>query len=389
MKKYLLSSLFIFLIAAISASSPLVDMRVGDFGCITRVVFEFNQKVDYQVKESDNKLSISLSSNDATKIKATKFKSTNIRKLDVTETATATNILFELAYPVKVTDYNYKERDKQYIIMFDIYDKQYLTDKDKGLTALLFKGQKFPIAKISTEIATFLQKYPNDDKVNFYLGMMYGYRKDKVKATNLLTKIPKSSDYYTSAQESLTAFSNNNFPQTEVKPNYWEIERAALLSELASAPNAKPASVQTNEAEPEKVINSTTQTDMKKPNEATRVIPTSEPQTTTQNLNIFQQYWFFFIVLIILCILIIIIQQFMVYKAKLHFKEAKLKLDSVMIEKNIVEHKLKQGIIESSKTQDKIIIKLFNNGWSAEDIASELNASLEAVEATIKREGRL
>lgn len=379
MKKYLLSSLFIFLIAAISASSPLVDMRVGDFGCITRVVFEFTQKVDYQVKESDNKLSISLSSNDAAKIKATNFKSTNIQKIDITETTTATNILFELAYPVKVSKYSYKERDKQYIIMFDIYDKQYLTDKDKGLTTLLFKGQKFPIAKISTEITTFLQKYPNDDKVNFYLGMMYGYRKDKVKATNLLAKIPKSSDYYPSTQESLTAFSNNTFPQTEIKPNYWEIERDALL----------PSTEQVEVAAVPILEQIATQTDETKPKEVKSVITTSEPQDIIQNLNIFQQHWFFFMILIILFIVIIIIQQFMVYKAKLHFKEATLKLDSVMIEKNIVEHKLKQGIIENSKTQDKIIIKLFNNGWSAKDIANELNASLEAVEATIKREGRL
>lgn len=369
MKKYLLSSLLIFLISIVYAGSLLVDMRVGDFDCVTRIVLEFSEKVNYTSQENVNKLSVSLNSDEVDKLKATKHKSQNIHKLEVSKTGNLTTAIFEFDYPIEVASYDYKGSGDTHLIVFDIFDKRYWIDPDKGLSTLLFKGQKFPISKINTEIARFLKRYPDDDKIYFYLGMMYGYRKDKTNSSYLLSQIPETSKYYPSAQENLKAFMIGNFPEAEIKPNFWQAEQDSLAIQQRRVA-ATPEIEKVDSIEGEKSV----------------AVTTTEPQAVDHKQYLVQEYW---LPLLALLLLIIIIQFVFNIKKRVRLREVELKLETVTSEKNALDNKLKKGIIDNSKTKDKIIIKLFNSGWSPEDIANELNESLETIEAAIKREGRL
>lgn len=375
MKKYFIASLLCLLISIAWAESHFLDMRVGDFGCITRVVFEFTSKVDYSVKEDDNTLTIDLSSLKEGKILPPVEESLNIDSIAVTNSKGSSEITLTFLYPIEVTSYNYFQESKNYIIVLDVYDIGYKTDKKKGLATLLFKGQKFPLNKISSEITTFSNEYSSDALVNLYLGRLFAKKKMKDKAIEYFSKIPEGEEQYFTAQAFIDNLNKNRYPTEEVKPDFLEINQQSET--IANEEN--------NDNYPQDVITkeetSSNENMIEETNELTKEkADTTHKESSSNDL---------LLIVLGLSILVIVIQFIQNIKKKFLIKELEVKLEGSKFELSALANKLEKGVIENSKTKDRIIIKLFNNGWQPQDIANELSTSIEIVEATISKEGRL
>lgn len=391
MKKYLLSSLLLIMISLICAKSQFLDMRTGDFGCITRVVFEFTGKIDYSIKEGDNNFSISLNSLQKEMIQLPIEQSNNITSIGISDEAGSAKIKITFSYPLQVTSYNYFQENKNYVIVLDAYDMDYQTDKEKALATLLFKAQKFPLSKSSSDIANFSQKYPTDSLVNFYLGRLYASKKMSTVAIEYFNRIETTSEYYLQAQAYINNIRNKKFPLEEVKPDFLQIIKVINnnISDSLSAVEAE--SIAALESDSLAVVKAASFYQKRLRGERTAEdIPESEDLSQTKEINQetanSSKYWFIYLTLSLLIIIFQIIQN---AKKRYVIKELSAKVESANFELKALENKLAKGVVENSKTKEKIIIKLFNSGWKPADIANELNTSIEDIEATISKEGRL
>lgn len=373
MKKYLLSSLLIIMISLVSAKSHFLDMRVGDFGCITRVVFEFTGKIDYKVTEDGNKLSVTLNLLKDGNIQLPIEESNNINNIELSESLGTANLALEFTYPVEVTSYNYFQESKNYVIVLDVYDKAYQTDKLKGLATLLFKAQKFQISKISSDIDIFSEKYSSDPIVNMYLGRLYATKKMKTKAMEYFKKIDSTTEQFFTAQAYIDNLNKNRFPTEEVKPDFLEKIELEEMEEINDSTNVVEQKVLKEEEQSDESLQE-------------QEAPETESGSDTTDNSDFSKFWYFYLAV---SLLIIIIQLIQSIKKKYVIKELSGKLENSNFELNALENKLAKGVVENSKTKDKIIIKLYNSGWKPADIANELSTSLEVIEATISKEGRL
>ncbi len=375
MKKFLLSSLLIIMISLVWAESHFLDMRVGDFGCITRVVFEFTGKINYSVQEEDSNLSVSISSLKEGKIQLPIEESNNIDNITIKEETGSAQIELAFSYPIEVTSYNYFQENKNYIIVLDIYDRGYQTDKEKGLATILFKAQKFPLSKISSELNDFSEKYEADALVNFYLGRLFATKQMKTIASDYFSKIDSSSEHFFTAQAYIDNLNKNRFPTEEVKPDF-------LLTEEKTdeKPNIIKEEVAVNEKERENKIEK----------EKDITVEQKEKETVKKEVNQTKaernKFWYLYL---IISLLVIIFQFIQAIKKKFFIKELNAKLESSVFELKALENKLEKGVVINSKTKEKIIIKLYNSGWKSKDIADELNTPIEIIEATISKEGRL
>ncbi len=386
MKKLLLSSLLIIMISMIGAQSYFFDMRVGDFGCITRLVFEFTGKVNYTSLENVNNLEINITSLNESKIQLPLEESKNILEIHLTESSNTAKLNFDFIFPIETNSYAYYKENKNYIIVFDIYDKDYLTDKEKGLTTLLFKGQKFSLEKIRSEIEDFSAKYPNDDLVNFYLARLFSTEKDmKSKAIDYYSRIHPSSSFYFTATAYISNLEKNKFPTEEIKPDFLAKNELIVSTSDSLANQAK-------ENISNKIIdNKTTNKEEKK---KINIEDNTKDKASTKN-NLQQndkndiKINTLMLTIMIVSILTVLFQFFKNLKKNIMIKELNAKLENKEYELKALANKLEKGIIENSKTKDRMIIKLYNNGWKAEDIAQELNTPLEIINATINKEGRL
>ncbi len=384
MKKYLLSSLLILMISLVWAESHFLDMRVGDFGCITRVVFEFTGKVDYSVKEEDNKLSIMLNSLNNGKIQLPVEQSDNINNIVLTDGNTSAQVALEFIYPIEVTSYNYFQESKNYIIVFDIYDKDYHTDMQKGLATILFKAQKFPLNKSKTEIVAFSDKYSSVPLVNLYLGRLYAKKQMKTIAIEYFKKIDSKSEFFLTAQAYIDNLNKNRYPQEEVKPDFLikvEIDNSVNES------NKKDIQEYFNNEDSLQVAQNVNKIEETEEENTSKDDSNNEENSKTNNAQSTSNKFLY--LYLIIALVIIVIQFVQNIKRKFIIKELSGKLESSNFELRALENKLAKGVVENSKTKEKIIIKLFNSGWKPQDIANELNTSIEAIEATISKEGRL
>ena len=384
MKKYLLSSLLILMISLVWAKSHFLDMRVGDFGCITRVVFEFTGKVDYSVKEEDNKLSIMLNSLNNGKIQLPVEQSDNINNIVLTDGNTSAQVALEFIYPIEVTSYNYFQESKNYIIVFDIYDKDYHTDMQKGLATILFKAQKFPLNKSKTEIAAFSDKYSSVPLVNLYLGRLYAKKQMKTIAIEYFKKIDSKSEFFLTAQAYIDNLNKNRYPQEEVKPDFLikvEIDNSVNES------NKKDIQEYFNNEDSLQVAQNVNKIEETEEENTSKDDSNNEENSKTNNAQSTSNKFLY--LYLIIALVIIVIQFVQNIKRKFIIKELSGKLESSNFELRALENKLAKGVVENSKTKEKIIIKLFNSGWKPQDIANELNTSIEVIEATISKEGRL
>ena len=384
MKKYLLSSLLILMISLVWAKSHFLDMRVGDFGCITRVVFEFTGKVDYSVKEEDNKLSIMLNSLNNGKIQLPVEQSDNINNIVLTDGNTSAQVALEFIYPIEVTSYNYFQESKNYIIVFDIYDKDYHTDMQKGLATILFKAQKFPLNKSKTEIVAFSDKYSSVPLVNLYLGRLYAKKQMKTIAIEYFKKIDSKSEFFLTAQAYIDNLNKNRYPQEEVKPDFLikvEIDNSVNES------NKKDIQEYFNNEDSLQVAQNVNKIEETEEENTSKDDSNNEENSKTNNAQSTSNKFLY--LYLIIALVIIVIQFVQNIKRKFIIKELSGKLESSNFELRALENKLAKGVVENSKTKEKIIIKLFNSGWKPQDIANELNTSIEVIEATISKEGRL
>lgn len=378
MKKYLLSSLLIIMISLVVAEAHFSDMRIGDFGCVTRVVFEFTGKIDYSLKEEGNNLLITLTSMKEVKIQLPAEDSKNIESISITEEKGSTQVKLVFTYPIEVTSESYIEKNKNFLIVFDVYDVGYKTNKEKGLATLLFKGQKFPLSKISSEIALFSEKYATDTLVNLYFGRMFATQKMKNQAIEYFTNIPESSEHFFTAQAYIENLKKFRFPTEEVKPDF--LETILPENEVVTSGDSDLIKEEDSLIASNPVTNNAIQTenDIFNEDDDLEQISFNKPFST--------KIWYLYFALSIILILYLFIKN---TKKNISIKELGVKLESSKFELNALANKLEKGVVENSKTKDKIIIKLFNSGWKPEDIANELNASIEIVEATINRQGRL
>lgn len=397
MKKYLLSALLIIMISLIGAQSHFFDMRVGDFGCITRVVFEFTGKVNYKVQEENNKLSISLSLLSEGKIQLPIEESSNITNINLAQGDKSATLNLDFIYPIEVTSYAYFEQNKNYIIVFDIYDKAYLNNKEKGLATLLFKGQKFSLSNIISDIDNFSNKYPNDPLVNMYLGRLYARHKEmKNTAISYFKKIEPSSNYYFTAQAYIGNLTKNKFPEGEVKPDFLEKETSETLDKVAYNDTLTVVDVEDQDKMKAKAVTEQDATEKTRDNNSrigrnmNKQKSIDSDKESDEESNSFWHFldivWYVLFAIALIWSIILIMKSI---KKDIIIKELKAKLEGKEFELKALANKLEKGIIENSKTKDRMIIKLYNNGWKPEAIADELNTSLEIVQATISKEGRL
>jgi len=382
MKKYLLASLLIIMISFIGAKSNFFDMRVGDFGCITRVVFEFTGKVSYKVKNDEKKLSISFASLKEGQIHLPVENSKNISNIVIKDGTDSSQVDIEFSYPIEVSSYPYYKENKNYIVVLDVYDKDYHSDKEKALATLLFKGQKFPLKKIEAEITNFSRKYSTDPLVNFYLGRLYATKKMKTKAIHYFKKLKIDSKDYLTAQAYIDNLNKGKYPLEEVKPDFLTTNNLQDSHELVKAEEAN-FSEEVTSSEHDSSVEQVGSSDEDKVVDNTQTEEKKETKKATSNSN---TIWFLIIGASFIVIVILYLKN---YKKNILIKELNAKLEVSNFELKALANKLEKGIIESSKTKDRIIIKLFNNGWKPEDIANELKTSIEIVKATISKEGRL
>lgn len=391
MKKFLLSSLIIFMISMIGAQTHFFDMRMGDFGCITRVVLEFTGKVQYTAKENDKNLEINLSSLKDTKIVLPPKSSNNISEIQIIEDKRATSLSLDFIFPIEVNSYAYFKENDNYIIVFDIYDKDYHINKEKGLATLLYKGQKFSIKKIESDINDFSAKYPNDPLVNLYLGRLYSTSKDmKTKAIEYFSRIHPSSNNYFTAKAYIGNLERNKFPTDEVKPDF--LNRTSSLATLEEENSQLSDSIYATQASDNTSI--VTSSDIKsrrgKDKSLKKQNTTHKDKNKSLNtVNNKSQSSIFLTTGLIVSLLITLVLFFKNYKKNIQLKQLHARLENSEFELQALANKLEKGIIENSKTKDRMIIKLFNSGWKPEDIAQELNTSIDIINATINKEGRL
>ncbi|MBI9031836.1 hypothetical protein JEZ13_07550 [bacterium] len=381
MKKYLLSSLLIIMISLIGAQAYFFDMRLGDFGCITRVVFEFTGKVDYNIHSNEKELKIDFSSLKEGDIQLPVEKSNNIELIKINKENGVSQVKFDFVYALEYASYSYYEKNKHLLIVLDVYDKEYLDNKEKGLATILFKAQKFPLSKSESELFAFSNRYPTDPLVNFYLGRLYAVQKNKTMAVSYLEKIESGSVFYLDAQAYIANLKNNKYPQGEIKPDFLDsikTEESSEIIQKTTIPTPVNDLKEENQVEANKVevVNES----------GSKNIDHDKDDIPVQTSSKTNPIW---LMIVGISFLIIIVQFVRNIKRNILIKELNAKLENTNFELRALANKLEKGVIENSKTKDRIIIKLYNNGWKANDIANELNTSLEIVEATISKEGRL
>lgn len=379
MKKYLLSSLLIIMMSLVWAKSHFLDMRVGDFGCVTRVVFEFTGKIDYNITEEENNISIFINSLNESTIHLPIEASDNINSILVSQTTGSAKVDLDFTYPIEVTSYNYFQESKNYVIVVDIYDDGYKTDKNKALATLLFKGQKFPLDKISSEINEFSLNHSTDPLVNLYLGRLFARKKMKSKALEYFNKISEGSEHFLTAQAYIDNLGKNKYPTDEVKPDFLVSEQEPIT---VSNPESENNQVNNLDINNDEEVSSKDE----KIAENANLVQEQDKRKSTPTKTPSNKIWF---IILGISLIIIILQFIQLIKKKILVRELNTKLEGSIFELRALENKLEKGVIENSKTKDRIIIKLFNNGWKPQDIANELNTSLDIVEATISKEGRL
>lgn len=383
------------MISIIGAQSHFFDMRVGDFGCITRLVFEFTGKVDYTSSENDNRLAIKINSLKESRIILPVESSNNIQEIQLVESKNTADINIDFIYPIEVSSYAYYKENKNYIIVFDIYDKAYHVDKEKGLTSLLFKGQKFSLESYDSTINEFSAKYPNDPLVNFYLGRLYARNTTmKDKAISFFSQVDSTSEFYFTAQAYIDNLQKNKFPSGEIKPDFLipadslnsTNAESKLMADSMNTPMKDNDLGQDDNSSNKETRNkqsikeNTLDNIQNKENTREEAGLTNEEDIQTN------------IILLTAFIVSLIFSLFLLFKnlrKNIQLKELQAKLENSEYELKALANKLEKGIIENSKTKDRMIIKLFNSGWKAEDIAKELNTPLDIINATINKEGHL
>lgn len=380
------------MLSIVVAQSYFFDMRVGDFGCITRLVFEFTGKVDYKHTEQDSTFNLNLSSLSEGKIELPIEKSINIQKISIDEGKKTANLNITFVFPIEVQSYSYFKENKNYIIVFDIYDTNYKNDKEKKLTSILFKGQKFPLSNITKDIEEFSLQYANDDLVNFYLGRLFSIKKEnKDIAINYLSKVSTNSTDYFIAQAYIDNLLQNKFTNEEVKPDFLtQNDSTSLSNNMEKSPYNE---IDSQSIDKKSRIDSVSQEDFTTKqiqNDAIKSVSIDKDNKTrdltTEDRNSSHSL---LLIISLISLLIIVFQFFSNLKKSIKVKELTARLENSEHELRALANKLEKGIIENSKVKDRMIIKLFNNGWKAQDIAEELSTSIEIVNATINKEGRL
>jgi hypothetical protein len=382
MKKCLVFILLI-LIPIICLAKPLfIDARIGDYDYISRLVLEFTEKIDCSVSVSDSTLYVAFdkaSYNDIIPI--------NIESENVTEFAKyiykgKTTLKLKFRFPITIDKYGYKNSKNKYLVMYDIFDKESDSNKEKKLAKVLYLAQKFNIAKAEPIIIELRQQYPNDDIINLYLGHIFAKNKDKTNAVYYYSQISQNSKHFAVAKANLTKVKNNIYPSYEIKPDYWLMQtNDSTEIDLTVGKTIKDNANTINSSEEEDKTTTKASTN----NVTDKESKEERKQATNQvELNIFQEYYYIPLIAIAFFFIFFLIS--LAKKNKVISEYVSLN-DRLQDELYTLEKKLKKGIVHTNSTKEKIIIKLYDNGWSEEAIAKELNTSVDIVSKTLKNQG--
>lgn len=362
----------------IPLSGKSIETRTGDFGCITRIVMEFPEKIMFNITKDNSVLQITYPSAYFDSAIENEIKSKNIEDVKSLNEPKNATIFLKFNHPIFFKRYSYVNDKGNYIVMSDVYDIDCQNDKEKLLTMALFQAQKFNINKARKTINKLTDTYPNDSLVNLYLARLYAKNNRFKTATLYLNKIKEhNTDHIITLQADSLSYNikNNLCSKQEVKPNflvknYKPLKTKDLISNVDSTNHViKKDTLQkiiSNEFS-DSNKNENTETDSKLKDEQIK------EKIHSYELKIIRYK-------VIITILLIVVSIFSIF-----LFNSNNKLSKVRNELNQLKHKLEKGIVVDDDIKESIVKKLYNNGWSVESIAEELNTTIEIVNKIVEK----
>ncbi len=363
MKKLFIMSLLLFIPLVVFSSGMYIDARVGDFGNISRIVLEFTSKIDNNISYKDSTLSIAFDKESYEDAIPLKLDSENIINFNKYSKKSKLILNTKFNFPIKIDTYNYTNEDNRYLVICDVYNS--IEDKENDLAKVLYLAQKFSLKKADKSIKKLTSKYTNDNLVNLYLGHLYSRNRNKKLSLQYYSNVSENSDLFAIAKANINKVKNNVFLDYEVKPEYFSKETIVPKVSLSTSTDKK---VTSNNKDQQKAVD-TLATSNKK-----------QEQTSFLANSIYY---------IIGLIIIVVIQLIIIIKKSSKSRYYLLENEQLKDELYSLENKLKKGIIHDETTKDRIIVKLYKNGWKPEAIAKELNMSIENINKIVDKLGRM